>query len=83
MISDINNKIGDTKSVDRYIGWFHVTLENVCASVCFLAALVFLLIAIFGAWKYFFVMGLCLSVGIMIYGEAPEDIEKRKRRGSR
>lgn len=83
MISDINNKIGDASSADRYIGKFHVTLENVCAAVCFMISLVFLLIAIFGAWKYFFVMGISLSVGIMIYGEAPEDAPKRRRRINR
>ena len=42
MISNINNKIGDSGSTERYIGKFYVCFENVSASVCLLAALVFL-----------------------------------------
>lgn len=78
MIGNINNKIGDSGSTERYIGKFYVCFENVSASVCLLAALVFLFIAIFGAWRYFFLMGLCLSVAIMIYEEPPRETPKKK-----
>lgn len=45
--------------------------------------MVFLVVAVFGAWRYFFLMGLCLLVGIMIYEDDSDAFPKRKRREDR
>lgn len=67
MVCDIDNKNGNNSvPVSR----FHdrsLTMEAVCAALCFLAGAVFLLIAIFTAWYYILLTILCVDVGVMIY----------------
>lgn len=59
-----------------------MTVEKVLSSICFVAGLVFLVVAIFGVWRHFFTMSLCVAVGVMI-SDNPMDSVKEKRRGSR
>lgn len=80
MVCNIDNKIGDSGAAIHHAEKKPLTVEKVCAALCFLAGAVFLVVAVFGAWRYFFLMGLCLLVGIMIYEDAPDTCTERKRR---
>lgn len=80
MICDINNGIGNNEVVIRETDKRPMTLEKVCSLLCFLAGAVFLVMALFGPWRYFFLMGVCTIVGVMIYEEpAPSDTKKKRR----
>ncbi len=57
----------------------HITLENVLSTICFLAGIAFLLAALFGIWRHFLTMGLCIAVGIMITDKSPDDDTKERR----
>lgn len=83
MVCNINNKIGDNEVAIHHTEKKPLTMEKVCAALCFLTGAVFLVMAVFGAWRYFFLMGLCLLVGIMIYEDDPDASSKRKRREDR
>lgn len=81
---NVNSKTGDNGSVIHHIEKKSFTMEKVCAMLCFGVGLVFLVMAILGAWRYFFLMGLCLAVGIMIYDDSPvENTGNKKRREDR
>lgn len=57
---------------------FNLTLEKVLSAICFLAALAFLVAALFGIWRHLFTMGLCVAIGVMISDEeSSEEQEKR------
>ena len=57
-----------------------LTVEKVCSILCALAGTVFLFIAISGFWHYFFLMGFCYAVAIMVYeDECPGGKTGRKR----
>lgn len=43
-----------------------LTMEKVLSAFCFLAGLVFLVVALLGVWRHFFTMSLCVCVGVMI-----------------
>ena len=59
-------------------GTFNLTIEKVLSTICFLAALAFLVAALSGVWRHLFTMGLCIAVGIMITDDkSPEEQEKR------
>ncbi len=47
-----------------------VVMEKICSIVCFVAGTIFLLIALFGAWKYFLTMGICYAAGILVSEDA-------------
>ena len=79
MICDINNGIGNNEVVIRETDKRPMTLEKVCSLLCFLAGAVFLVMALFGPWRYFFLMGVCVITGIMIY-ESPERTDTKKKR---
>lgn len=83
MVCNIDNKIGDSGTAIHHTEKKPLTVEKVCAALCFLAGAVFLVVAVFGAWRYFFLMGLCLLVGIMIYEDDSDAFPKRKRREDR
>lgn len=78
MICDIDNKIGNNVIVNQ-TERKHMSLENVCSLLCFLAGAVFFVMALFGPWRYFFLMGVCVITGIMIY-ESPERTDTKKKR---
>lgn len=83
MVCNVNNKVGDNEMAVHQVEKKPLTMEKVCATLCFLAGAVFLVVAVFGAWRYFFLMGLCLLVGIMIYEDDSDASPKRKRREDR
>ncbi len=83
MICDINNGIGNNEVVIRETDKRPMTLEKVCSLLCFLAGAVFLVMALFGPWRYFFLMGVCTIVGVMIYEEPASSDTKKKRREDR
>ena len=57
---------------------FNLTLEKVLSTICFLAALAFLVAALFGIWRHLFTMSLCIAVGVMISDEeTPTENEER------
>lgn len=80
---DINNGLGNNDVAVRPTDKKPMTLEKVCSLLCFLAGAVFLVIAIFGPWRYFFLMGVCTIVGVMIYEEPESADTKKKRREDR
>ena len=47
----------------------NLTLEKVLSTICFLAAMAFLVAALLGIWRHLFTMGLCIAVGVMISDE--------------
>ena len=47
----------------------NLTLEKVLSAICFLAAMAFLVAALFGIWRHLFTMGLCVAIGVMISDE--------------
>jgi hypothetical protein len=56
----------------------NLTLEKVLSAICFLAAMAFLVAALFGIWRHLFTMGLCVAIGVMISDEeSSEEQEKR------
>ena len=48
-------------------------MEKICSIVCFVAGTVFLLIALFGSWKYFLTMGICYAAGILVSVDAQDE----------
>jgi len=58
---------------------FRLTLEKVLASICFLAGIAFLIVALLGMWRHYIMMGLCFAVGVMISDESDDDEEEKKR----
>jgi len=40
--------------------------------LCYVAGTIFLLAAIFGAWRYFFTMGICYAAGLLVSEDAKE-----------
>lgn len=59
-------------------GTLDLTIEKVLSTICFLAALAFLVAALMGVWRHLFTMGLCIAVGIMMTDEdTPDEKEKR------
>lgn len=58
----------------RVVNFNDCTMERVCSVILFAAGTVFLFMALFGAWKYFFTMAVCYAAGILVR----EDIDKEK-----
>ena len=57
----------------------NLSLEKVFSAICFIAGLAFFIVAVFGLWRHFFTMGLCIAVGVMISDEEPSaDIDKKR-----
>lgn len=74
MFCDNGKNVGDNNiSADQQQKKL-VVMEKVCSVICFLVGSVFLVMALLGAWRYFFTMGLCYAVGIMVY----EDDDDKK-----
>ena len=46
-------------------------IEKVCSVACYVIGIVFLIIAIFGAWRHLFTMSICFAAGILISEEKP------------
>jgi len=75
----IDKEMGNNDAVVRQSGKKPLTLEKICSLLCFLAGAVFLVMALFGSWRYFFLMGVCTVVGVMIY-EDPKPVDTKKKR---
>lgn len=56
------------------------SMERICSIILFAAGTVFLLMALFGAWRYFFTMGICYTAGLLFreVGEENENKDGRK-----
>lgn len=80
MLADIDNNFGDRCRILNYLKNHPVTLEKVLSSLCFLFAALFLVVSIFGIWRHFLTAGLCVAVGVMIYEEKPDELNKKMRR---
>lgn len=80
MLADIDNNFGDRYRIINYLKNHPVTLEKVLSSLCFLFAALFLVVSIFGIWRHFITTGLCVAVGVMIYEEKPDELNKKMRR---
>lgn len=82
MFCDVDNKSGDNKVAVPPVAKKPVTLEKVSAALCFIAGSVFLVLGILGGWRYFFLMGLCIAVGIMVSDETSgcaSETDKRRK----
>ncbi len=78
MVCDINNRFGDNSpSIHRSFRNV-LSLEVVLAAICFLASFIFLVVSIFYAVRYLFLMIACLSVGIMITDDIPKGADENK-----
>lgn len=75
----VNNETGSNDTVFTQSGKKPMTFEKVCSLLCFLAGAVFLVMALFGPWRYFFLTGVCVITGVMIY-EGPEPAATKKKR---
>lgn len=80
MLADIDNNFGDRYRTLNYLKNHPVTLEKVLSSLCFLFAALFLVVSIFGIWRHFITTSLCVAVGVMIYEEKPDELNKKMRR---
>lgn len=56
-----------------------LSLEKVFSTICFIAGVVFFIVAVLGLWRHFFTMGLCFAVGVMISDEGHQADKKKKR----
>ena len=57
----------------------NLSLEKVFSAICFIAGLAFFIVAVFGLWRHFFTMGLCIAVGVMISDEeSSADLDKKR-----
>lgn len=56
------------------------SMERICSIILFTAGTVFLLMTLFGAWRYFFTMGICYAAGLLFreVGEENENKDGRK-----
>lgn len=50
------------------------SMERICSVILFAVGTVFLLMALFGAWRYFFTMGVCYAAGFL-FREVDEEKE--------
>ncbi len=55
------------------------SMERICSIMLFAAGTVFLLMALFGAWRYLFTMGICYAAGLLFH-EVDEENEKKDGR---
>ena len=44
----------------------NITLEKVSSTILLIAGTVFLFLALFSGWMYFFIMGICYSAAILV-----------------
>lgn len=44
----------------------NITLEKVSSTILLIAGTVFLFLALFSGWMYFFIMGVCYSAAILV-----------------
>ena len=57
----------------------NLSLEKVFSAICFIAGLAFFIVAVFGLWRHFFTVGLCIAVGVMISDEGSStDLDKKR-----
>lgn len=54
-------------------------LEKICSIALFTAGTVFLIMALFGAWKYFCTMAICYAAGILVKEDIDEDEKKGRK----
>lgn len=55
------------------------SMERICSIILFAVGTIFLLMALFGAWRYFFTMGVCYAAGLL-FREVGEENEKKDGR---
>ena len=52
------------------------SMERICSVILFAVGTVFLLMALFGAWRYFFTMGVCYAAGLLFREVGEENKNK-------
>ena len=62
----------------KVIGIKESSMERICSIILFAVGTVFLLMALFGAWRYFFTMGICYAAGILFREVGDENEDGRK-----
>ena len=78
MVCDINNRFGDNSPSIHRSSKDLPSLEAVLATICFVGSFIFLVVTIFYAIRYLFLMMICLSVGIMITDDIPKDADENE-----
>lgn len=78
MVCDINNRFGDNPYQIYHTAKNPPSLELVLATLCFIGSFIFLVVTIFFALRYLFLMLVCLCVGVMITDEIPKDAEEKE-----
>jgi len=59
-----------TRIAKSFTGWFaELTLEKVSFLICFTLGTVFLLMGVFGPWRYLVLMGICYISAFMVTEE--------------
>ena len=62
----------------KVIGIKESSMERICSNILFAVGTVFLFMALFGAWRYFFTMGICYAAGILFREVGDENEDGRK-----
>lgn len=62
----------------KVIGIKESSMERICSIILFAVGTVFLFMALFGAWRYFFTMGICYAAGILFREVGDEKEDGRK-----
>lgn len=62
----------------KVIGIKESSMERICSIILFAVGTVFLFMALFGAWRYFFTMGICYAAGILFREVGDENEDGRK-----
>lgn len=77
MDRDINNRFGNDRVFTNLLEKGLMSMEKICSMICLLVGTVFLVMALFGAWRYFFTMGLCYAVAVMVYDDNKEHKDRQ------
>ncbi|MBQ8810935.1 MAG: hypothetical protein IJZ70_01310 [Bacteroidales bacterium] len=48
-------------------------MEKICTVACVLVGTIFLIVALFGAWRHLITMTVCYAAAVMISDEKPQD----------
>ena len=62
----------------KVIGIKESSMERICSIILFAVGTVFLFMALVGAWRYFFTMGICYAAGILFREVGDENEDGRK-----